>query len=407
MKGKPFPLWQVDRNEYGLVCAHLGLQPDERLYARLDQHLAGAALTAPRPGPFARRLARAPLSRWRIARLDLASRLFMPSHPIRHTLNGVIALHECSGDGYQQLSRTRDGAGVWLVIAGEALRLCVALALTLPWLAAQGPGYLLSRLHGREVDLEGRRVLVTGVARGLGHDLMLECLERGAQVVGMVRSAASAKAVRDSLPAMAPVSLVAADLSSPGTATSALDATGLAPGSIDLALLCAGAKHDGHSVLDLERLRDTLQVNLLSAAELAAWLCRTGAPGPRALGVVSSIGRWHGMHSSAGYNASKAALSIWAESLELDLSRRGGARPTVTVIEPGLFDSDMTATGGLRRLLSVPRRQLASRIVDAVAAGRRSLRVPGWFVALTWAVCLAGRGLRLRLFARAKPGATP
>lgn len=404
MMGAPFPHWQVDRAEYGVVCTHLGLQPDEALFARLDRHLAAMALTAPRPGPFARRLARPPLSRWRIARLDLASRLFMPAHPIRHVLNAVIALHECSGDGYRQLSRTRSGAGVWLVIAAVVLRSSGALLLTLPWMALQGLIHLLGRLRGCEAALDGRRVLVTGVARGLGHDLMLECLERGAQVVGTVRSATSAQAVRSTVPAQAPVTLVVADLSTPGAVSSALDAAGLAPASIDLALLCAGTKHDGHTVLDLERLRDTLQVNVLSAAELAIWLCGGTAPGPRAIGVVSSIGRWHGMHSSAGYNASKAALSVWAESLELDLAQRGGARPTVTVIEPGLFESDMTATGGLRRLLSVPRRRLAARVVDAVAAGRRSLRVPGWFTALTWGACLAGRGLRLRLFARAKSG---
>jgi NAD(P)-dependent dehydrogenase (short-subunit alcohol dehydrogenase family) len=189
--------------------------------------------------------------------------------------------------------------------------------------------------------------------------------------------------------------------------TSALEGAGVAPGSIDLALLCAATKHEGHTVLDIERLRDTLQVNVLSAAELAAWLCSAGAMAPRALGVVSSMGRWHGMHSSAGYNASKAALSIWAESLELDLSLRGTAPPTVTVIEPGLFESGMTASGGPRRLLSVPRRRLAGRIVDAVAAGRRSLRTPGWFTALTWGICLAGRGLRVHVFARAKPGSPP
>lgn len=401
MNGPLFPLWQVDRDEYDVVCAHLGVQPDDRLYERLCTHLASTALRAPRPSPFAIHLARPPLGRWRIARLDLASRLFMPSHPVRHVLNGVIALHECTGAGYSQLSRTRTGHGVWLLLAWEALRVAAALSVTLPWLVLQGMTFALAR--GRGATLAGRRVLVTGVARGLGHDLMLECLERGAQVVGSVRTAASAAVVRAGLPPQAPLTLVAADLSEPDALTRALDAADVRPESIDLVLVCAGVKHDGHEVLDLDRLRHTLQVNLLSSAELAAWLLPARAGRSVALGVVSSIGRWHGMHSSAGYNASKAALSIWAESLELDLARRPGVRPTITLVEPGLFRSAMTEGGGLRALLAIPRRRLAASIVDAVAAGRSTLRPPLWFAVLTWGLCLAGRRLRVRLLTRAKP----
>lgn len=407
MKGSHFPLWQVDRDEYRIVCAHLGLQPDERLYQLLCTHLASAAFQSARPSPFARHLARPPLGRWRIARLDLASRLFMPSHPVRHVLNGIIALHECTVEGYRQLSRTRTGRGVWLLLVGEAIRASVAVPVTVAWLALQGLAFALARARHRDVDLTGRRVLVTGVSRGLGHDLMLECLERGAQVVGTVRSAASAAAVHAGLPPQVPLALVVADLSEPGALVQALDEAGVDPASIELALLCAGVKHEGHSVLDVERLRHTVQVNFLSSVELAAWLCRAGVSRPTALGVVSSIGRWHGMHSSAGYNASKAALSIWAESLEMDLARRSGIRPTVTLVEPGLFRSAMTAGGGPRAWFVVPRRRLAARIVDAVASGRRTLRAPGWFAMLTFGLCLAGRGLRLGLLTRAKSGPTP
>ncbi len=402
MNGPLFPTWQIDQEEYAFVCAYLGIEPDPAVYERLLAYLADAPFTQRRPRGLARELARRPLSRWRIARLDLASRLFFPGHPIRHVLNAVIALHECTGDGYRQLSRTRSGAAVWLDVVGAGLGLVAGLLLTLPWLAANAAAWIVRAPFAREPDLAGRSVLVTGVARGLGRDLMLECLERGARVVGTVRHEASRQAVAGELPTSAPVQLVAADLSRPGSIVQALTAAGVAPADLHMALLCAGTKHDGHSVLDVERLRDTVQVNLLSSAELAAWLVADREAGPTALGVVSSIGRWHGMHSTAGYNASKAALSIWAESLELDLARRGGARPTVTVVEPGLFESGMSRRGGIRGLLFVPRRQLAMRIVDAVATGRCTLRTPRWFALLTWAVCAAGRGTRARLFARAK-----
>ena len=124
-----------------------------------------------------------------------------------------------------------------------------------------------------------------------------------------------------------------------------------------------------------------------------------------ALVLVSSMGRWHGMHFSSGYNASKAALSIWGESLEMELRRHESRRFTVTIVEPGLFASGMTRPTPLTRLLFASRRQVASRIVSGALAGRKAIRPPFAFALLTWAACLMGRNFRYRLFARAKPRA--
>jgi NAD(P)-dependent dehydrogenase (short-subunit alcohol dehydrogenase family) len=416
MNGPLFPLWQPDRTEYTRVCAYLGLAPVDALYERLARHLAAAPFAHAAPSGLARRLARGPLTGFRLARLDQASRWFFPDHPVRHLLNATLALHECHGPSYRTLSHSVTGAAVWGAMAGWALRFAGGAALTLPWLGLQASGALLARPFGREADLKGRRVLITGVGRGLGRDLMLECLERGAAVVGTVRTPEAARALAAELPAAAPLRLVAADLAQPGASTAALAAAGVDPASIDMAVLCAGTKHKGRSALDPATLRDTVQVNLLAAVELAAWFAGPAAapvsaappsagrvPVPRRLVVVSSMGRWHGMHGSGGYNASKAALSIWAESAEMDLQRAAPGRFGVTVVEPGLFASGMTGDTGPMRWLLAPRRRVAAAILDGAAAGRRVLRPPAWFAALTWGVCLAGRAFRARLFGRVKP----
>jgi NAD(P)-dependent dehydrogenase (short-subunit alcohol dehydrogenase family) len=258
--------------------------------------------------------------------------------------------------------------------------------------------------------LEGRTVLITGVARGLGLDLALECLERGARLVGTVRNEASLARLRALLPNEAPVQLLVADLSTPGALVEALGKAAVDPGSLRLALLCAGVKHDGATVLALRELRDTFEVNFFAAAEFAQWFCRpsssgasTPPAGQRSLTLISSMGRWHGMHSTAGYNASKAALSIWGESLEMDLARSGGPGVALTIVEPGLFESGMVARRrGLRGLLLAQRRSVAERIVEGALAGRRVLRPPAWFAWLTWAVCAAGRDFRHALLSRAR-----
>jgi NAD(P)-dependent dehydrogenase (short-subunit alcohol dehydrogenase family) len=420
-----FPLWQIERKEYEAICAYLGLSPNANLYDRLSVYLGRAPFLFSSPDGFSRFLAEQSLTRFRVARLDFLTKVRFPDHPIRHVLNGVMALHECNPEGYREMSRSPIGAAVVPAVVGWGLGFAWRLAITIPYLVQPSP---------RHAVMAGRRVLVTGASRGLGLDIVLECLERGAEVVAVVRNLDSRASLRARLPAEAPVKFVVADLAASGALVAALRAAEIRADSIDMAVLCAGVKHDGQSVLELGSLRDTFEVNCFSAAEFAAWLCggesavsTLGAPianaetagpgapagkaahrphpGARSLVLISSIGRWHGMHGTCGYNASKAALSIWGESLDMELRSSPAGPITVTIVEPGMFESAMTARTALTKLLFVSRRAVARRIVSGALAGRKSLRPPLWFALLTWGVCIGGRSLRYRLFARVKPGA--
>ena len=403
-----FPLWQIDQQEYRAICAHLGITPKAQVYDRLSLYLANAPFRFPRPKGFSLFLARPRLTRFRIARLDMVTKLFLPHHPIRHVLNGVIALHECDAEGYREMSAAP--AGWPLSLLGWMSGFVWRLAISVPWLGLRLLGYAAGAPFQPKGELTAKRILVTGVNRGLGMDLMLHCLEQGGEVVGTVRNVQALEELKARLPAQAPVTLLIADLSIPGALVESLEKAQITPESLAVAILNAGVKHDGESVLSLPGLRDTFQVNFFSAAELAPWLCAPAtqearAADPVALVLVSSMGRWHGMHFVCGYNASKAALSIWGESLEMELRQSGERRFTVTIVEPGIFESGMLRGKGLARFLSAPRRNVAQRIVSAALAGKRALRPPVWFALLTWAVCLAGRDFRYRLFTRVKPTA--
>jgi 3-oxoacyl-[acyl-carrier protein] reductase len=406
------PVWRIEPKDYEAVCSYLGLTPKPHLYAHLIGYLAGVPDRSARPTGFARYLAAGRLTGWRIARLDLVSKLFIPDHPIRYVLNAVIAIHECDGEGYREMASTPSGWTTLPHLYGWGLGFVLDLALSLPWLGWQFVSYASQPASRRNDDLAGLRVLISGISRGLGKDLLLHCIERGAEVVGIVRSQESRAALAAEIPATAPVTLLVADLSEPGAATAALERAQVEAGSIAMAILCAGVKHEGQSVLALPALRETFQVNFFSAAELAGWVCGRGGREDRpllspatAIVLISSMGRWHGMHWSCGYNASKAALSIWGESLDMELRRGAGRQCSVTVVEPGMFASGMTRTTPLTRLLFASRRDVASRIVTGALAGKRVIRPPSWFALLTWGICLMGRNFRYRLLAHAKPGA--
>ena len=398
VKSLLFPVWQPDLQEYQAVCAYLGLSPRTHLYEKLSDYLSKAPFRFVRPKGFALYLAKSRLTRFRIARLDLASKLLFPNHPIRHILNGVIALHECDGEGYAELSAAPSGWAVPASLLGWGFSFAASVFMTTGWLCWHFMLYVVGAPLRPAEDLTGKRLLITGVSRGLGLDLLLDSLQQGAQVIGTVRDRESHDKLRAELPEEAPLKLIVANLSQTGALVKALQDEQINPEQIDIAVLCAGVKYSGGSVMDIASLRDTFEVNYFSSVEFADWLYATA--NKSTLVLISSIGRWHGMHSSSGYNASKAALSIWGESLEMELQLAGKHECKVMVVEPGMFESGMMAQKGAGKVLFTSRRELANRILSGAQQGKKVLRYPLWFTLLTWSVCLSGRGLRYHLFTR-------
>lgn len=401
MKEPLFPIWQVDEQEYRAICAYLGLSPIPQLYEKLNDYLIHAPFRFQIPNNFSFYLAKPRLTRFRIARLDLTSKLLYPTHPIRHILNAVIALHECDGKGYFQMSAAPLGWALPFRLTIWGVQFIASVAITFIWLCWHRLLYLSgSALQMKGEGVTGKRILITGVNRGLGKDLLLIALQQGAKVIGTVRSMEAAEDLIQQLPAEAPIEFIAADLSQPGALTNALQNSRTTAETIDIAILCAGTKYSDASILSLSQLRETFEVNYFSNVDLARWLCRSG--NQPTLVLVSSMGRWHGMHSSCGYNASKAALSIWAESLEMELNLQKKPLCKVLIVEPGIFISGMVEKRGIGRLLAISRQDLAAHIIASATSGRRVLRFPIWFALLTWAICMAGRGVRLRLFSHIK-----
>ena len=416
-----FPLWQMEKKEYEAICAYLGLTPSVEIYAALLQHLLDGPFRCRRPRGFPLFLAGHTLTRFRVSRLDMGSKLFFSDHPIRHRLNGVIGLHECTHQGYRELAAAPQG---WMLLPSLmcwSLQFVWSFVITVPWLCWQFLLFLAGSPFRTKTDLSGKRVLITGTGRGLGMDLMLQCLEQGAAVIGTTRNRESLAELCALLPPDAPVKILIADLSRSGALVTALRDSKVSPNSLDIAILCAGIKHSGESVLSEPQVRDTFQVNFFSAIEFARWLCVNEQPAsktspvdviaetdsamdPRTskaiLVLVSSMGRWHGMHFSSGYNASKAALSIWAESLEMEAPRSGDRRLDVMIVEPGVYESGMMARTKITKLLFASRRKVARQIVAGILMGQKVMRPPFWFALLTWGLCLSGHRFRNFLFVK-------
>jgi len=131
------PDWRIEPQEYDALCAYLGTTPKPHLYAHLTTYLASARKRLSRPTGFSRYLAAAPLTGWRIARLDVATKLFIPDHPIRHALNAAIAIHECDGEAYGEMAAAPRGWTTVPRMLGWGLGFALNLAISIPWLGWQ------------------------------------------------------------------------------------------------------------------------------------------------------------------------------------------------------------------------------------------------------------------------------
>jgi NAD(P)-dependent dehydrogenase (short-subunit alcohol dehydrogenase family) len=182
----------------------------------------------------------------------------------------------------------------------------------------------------------GRRILITGSTRGLGHATAVRFLEQGGSVVIHGRNAGQVDAIASDLARHHPgkVTGVAADL----TSRLAQDHLASETREVDVLVNCAGVFRE--QMLDqADELgwRETIEVNVT-----APWrLSRALLPGLRQRrGVivnVSSDSALLGYAGSIAYCASKGALAGLTRALATELA------PDVRVlcVCPGPIDTDM------------------------------------------------------------------
>jgi short-subunit dehydrogenase len=200
---------------------------------------------------------------------------------------------------------------------------------------------------------ETTRVLVTGATSGLGREMVRQLAQRGYRVAFTGRRTDRLEETRALAAAAGPTAEL---LPLAGSVTDRADvarhheAVVAAWGGIDWLILNAGV---GDTISGLEfaaeHVRWIFETNLFGAAN---WL-EVALPAmiARGAGVVvglSSLAGVRGLPTSAGYSASKAALTTMLESLRVDL-RRSGVK--VLTVLPGYIKSEITARNDPRQML--------------------------------------------------------
>ncbi|PVH28676.1 SDR family oxidoreductase [Pararhodobacter oceanensis] len=187
--------------------------------------------------------------------------------------------------------------------------------------------------------LEGRRILVTGAARGLGRAIAEACAAQGAQLVLADIDSAGVQATAEALGARAET----VDLGDPDSIEAlgeALGEAGALHGLINCAALATNVGGMGFEDIELELWDRVQRINVRGTwlmTRACAPLLRASGSG-RVVNVASDTALW-GAPKLLSYTASKGAVMAMTRSLAREL---GPDRVGVTCIAPGILTTEST-----------------------------------------------------------------
>jgi NAD(P)-dependent dehydrogenase (short-subunit alcohol dehydrogenase family) len=186
------------------------------------------------------------------------------------------------------------------------------------------------------VRLQGRRIVVTGAASGMGAAVARLFAEEGASLALLDRNADGVRAAAESLLAWS----TACDVSDgPGVQQAVADAAS-ALGGLDGVVNAAGVLIEKpFAELDPESWTRLLSVNLSGPYHVIRAALPALSANERATIVnVASVSGYMPMAGTSGYSASKAGLIMLGKSLALEL----GPKIRVNTICPGVIKTEMT-----------------------------------------------------------------
>lgn len=236
------------------------------------------------------------------------------------------------------------------------------------------------------MELQGRRVLITGASRGIGAELARQFAAAGARVALVARSAdALEKLAADTGGTAHPV-----DLAEPAQVDGLIERIEQDGGPVDILFNNAGIDGAGYfPASPAEEVGRLMQVNLVTPMQL----CRQAVPRmlERGRGHLVNISSLSGVGAFPGlvsYSASKAGLSQFTAGLRADLR---GLPVKTTLVEMGKVVPTAMSDGvedyaptyesfrrfeRLQMLVDIPVEKLAAAVVDGVRKDRKHVRLP-------------------------------
>lgn len=228
------------------------------------------------------------------------------------------------------------------------------------------------------------RVFISGASSGLGEAFARYYDAQGAQLGLFARSRDKLKTLSASL--SQPAKCYAGDVRVSSDLHAAA-ADFLQDGAVDIVIANAGISVGILNGIaeDAEVFRDVIETNVLGmGATFEPFIVGMQKRGSGTLVGISSVAGVRGLPGSSAYSASKAAATVFLESLRIDLY---GTGVKVVTIAPGFINTPMTQHNPYPMPFLMQPGDFASQAGRAIARGRRYTVIP-------WQMGLVARLMR-------------
>jgi short-subunit dehydrogenase len=238
-------------------------------------------------------------------------------------------------------------------------------------------------------SLSNLRTIVTGATAGIGRELTVELISRGAQVLALGRRADRLAALAGEVKNPTSYRYLAGDVTSREHRLAALDLAKTEFGGLDCLINNAGGGALGpFTAADEARLRQIMEVNFFAPVEFireSLPLLSTGRT-PIIVNVASVLAH-RAIPNMSEYCASKFALHGFSDSLRAELAPRG---VDVLLVCPSTTQTEFfdVAIGASRQRLhrwgAMTSAAVARQTVRAIAAGKDEIILSLGGGALVW-----------------------
>lgn len=219
------------------------------------------------------------------------------------------------------------------------------------------------------------KVLITGASSGIGREMALWWARRGATVwAGARRQSNLEELAKQGEGRIKPISL---DVSKHAQLVENIQKLDDDEGGLDLVIANAGIGDPTPAHLATWEMVDRVIATNAGgmAATVTAVLPRMVKRGRGHIVAVSSISAYFGLGAYSGYCGTKAFVSTFMQSLQVDLH---GTGVKALIVEPGFVKSEMQAK--IEELMTIPfvmeTPKAAELIGKAVLTGKRSIAFP-------------------------------